>query len=103
MNKILIGILLGALLSVVYLEAGEEFRKHTEDSQLSTLMIRANIKGADIVKYLDLPRGKEFGAGKSVLVIERGEYGQPLKAYVQTVDTACVIETTVLFDLKAEK
>ena len=103
MKLIILGVVILALVFslLTYAESGP-VKERRDDSELALLMIRANIPGNTINKYLDLPRGTEFNAGDSVLVVERGEYGQALKAYIQVLDTSCVIKTAVLFDLNSK-
>lgn len=105
MKEIIVVILVAivVLALVIYAESGNDKKQRRENSELATLMIRASIPANLINKYLDLPRGQEFYAGDSVLVVERGTYGQPLKAYIRVVDTACVLETKIIFDLTVKK
>lgn len=103
MKRFIFGIVLGALLFALYAHAGQVLQDRRDNQELATLMLRADIPGKDIVKYLDLLRGDEFRAGDSVLVIERGNYGQPLKVYIRVVDTTCVLETKMIFDLTVKK
>ena len=104
MKLIILGVVILALVFslLAYAESGP-VKERRDDSELALLMIRANIPGNTINKYLDLPRGTEFNAGDSVLVVERGKYGQALKAYIQVVDTACILKTKILFDLTSKK
>lgn len=103
MKKLILGVVLGALFIslVVYAESG--MKESRDDKELAVLMIRAGIPGSLIATYLDLPKAAEFAAGDSILVIERGIYGQALKVSVQVFDTTCIFETKVLFDLTGKK